>query len=397
MTSPRLPCNIHLTETPKRNGKETMTYYVRTGNTYRIMNENDMEVSQKLESKTYSVIQHPMSGEFMLQPIKNFEMPSKIYGNTHKQAERILNTFESRPFTTGVHMDGVKGSGKSLLAKYVSVRAQEQGIPTIVINNPFCGEEFNKFIQSIDVPAVLLFDEFEKVYNNEHQNKILTLFDGVYPSKKLFLLTTNESYMVSNYLKNRPGRIYYSFKFDTLDPEFVREYCEDNLNDKSHVRNIVNYTNIFSFFNFDMLSSAVEEMNRYGESLQEVLGYLNIIPETKNSDSYMIMFEYAGKIAQIETSFNGFSPNNIEYYVTKDDLVRGGYTVEEIEKLSILFKIDNFDGSTEIRFDKEDIHSFDQSSNSFVYAVEEKGVKAKLLFKKNVTKLSYNFSEYGAF
>lgn len=369
-----------------------MTYYVRTGNTYRIMNENDMEVSQKLEAKTYSVIQNPMTGEFMLQPIKNFKMPSKIYGNTRKQAERILNTFENRPLTTGVHMDGVKGSGKSLLAKYVSIRAQEQGIPTIVINNPFCGEEFNKFIQSIDVPAVLLFDEFEKVYTYEHQDKILTLFDGVYPSKKLFLLTTNESHRVSSYLKNRPGRIYYSFKFDTLDPAFVREYCEDNLNDKSHVQNIVNYTNIFSFFNFDMLSAAVEEMNRYGETLQEVLGYLNITPETKNTDSYMIMFEYGGKIAEIDSTFHGFSPNNIEYYVTKNELIACGYTEEEIEKLSVLF-----DNDDEIRFDKEDIHSFDQSTNSFVYAVEEKVVKAKLLFKKNVTKSSYDFSEYGAF
>lgn len=365
-----------------------MTYYVRTGNTYRIMDESNVEVTQELDARTYSVIQHPMTGEFMLQPIKDFKMPSKIYGNAHKNADRILRTFDNRPLSTGVHLDGVKGSGKSLLAKYVCVLAKEQNIPTIVINNPFCGEEFNKFIQSIDVPAVLLFDEFEKVYEREHQDKILTLFDGVYPSKKLFVLTTNESYRVSDYLKNRPGRIYYSFKFDTLDADFVREYCEDNLNNKDQIQNVVNYTNIFSFFNFDMLSAAVEEMNRYDETLQEVLGYLNIIPETKNTDTYTIMFEFNGKISEIDGHYAGFTPNNVEYYVSKKEL-ETFYNEGEIEQLSPLF-----DCEDDVTFHTEDIIRYDNSTNTFVYGISEKEISAKIMFKKNAPKQSYKFTDY---
>jgi hypothetical protein len=368
-----------------------MTYYVRTGNTYRIMNESNVEVSQHLEAKTYSVIQHPMTGEFMLQPINDFKMPSKIYGNTRKQAERILKTFKDRPLSTGVHMDGVKGSGKSLLAKYVSVVAQQENIPTIVINNPFCGEEFNKFVQSIDVPAILLFDEFEKVFDHEHQSKILTLFDGVYPSKKLFLLTTNDSYRVSEYLKNRPGRIYYSFKFDTLDPSFVREYCEDNLHDKSKVENVVNYTTIFSFFNFDMLSAAVEEMNRYNESLQEVLGYLNIIPETKNTDSYTVIAEYNGKVMEIDNDHSGFSPNEFSYYIGKRELQKN-YSEQEVNEMAVLFDSDN-----DIVFSAENISTFNSSTNTFVYSRKKGDVIVKVLFKKNEPKLNYNFSNYFAY
>jgi len=368
-----------------------MTYYVRTGNTYRIMNESNVEVTQQLEPKTYSVIQHPMTGEYMLQPINDFKLPSKIYGKTKIQAERILKTFKNRPLSTGVHMDGVKGSGKSLLAKYVSVIAQEQKIPTIVINNAFCGEEFNKFVQSIDVPAILLFDEFEKVYDYEHQNKILTLFDGVYPSKKLFLLTTNDSYRVSEFLKNRPGRIYYSFKFDTLEPSFVREYCEDNLVDKSKIDNVVNYTNIFSFFNFDMLSAAVEEMNRYNESLQEVLGDLNIVPETKNSDSYMVIFEYKGKLQEIDKTHTGFNPNDFSYYVSKKELEKA-FTPEEVNQMSVMF-----DDDEDITFVPEDISMFDNSSNSFIYGRNKNNVTVKLMFKKNENKAHYNFINNFAF
>lgn len=71
------------------------------------------------------------------------------------------------------------------------------------------------------------------------QEKILTLFDGVYPSKKLFMLTSNNQGRVNEYLKNRPGRIYYRFDFSTLESDFVKEYCEDNLLNKSYVDDVV--------------------------------------------------------------------------------------------------------------------------------------------------------------
>lgn len=363
-----------------------MSYYIRTGNTYSVANENDIEVCETLPARVYTVAQNQMSGEFFLQPIDDFKIPSKLYGDTIKNAERIISTFEKRPLTTGVHMDGVKGSGKSLLAKYVSHIGKNKGYPTIVINQPYCGDGFNKFIQSIDIPAILLFDEFEKVYSSIDQQKILTLFDGVYPSKKLFLLTTNDSYMVSNYLKNRPGRIYYSLKFDTLDGNFVREYCEDNLVNKTHIDSIVNYTNIFSFFNFDMLSAVVEEMNRYNETLQQVLELLNITPETKTTDNHSVFFEFNGKVAEIAESYRGFNPNNLSYYVNKDWLT-DKFTDDEIRKMESLMDLEY-----DIEFTHSDIHDFDPVTNTFVYRVSNGPVNAKIMFKKNKSMDQFNFN-----
>jgi len=61
---------------------------------------------------------------------------------------------------------GEKGSGKTLLAKYISIAAaKERGIPTIVINHPFHGDEFNLFMQSIQEPVIVLMDEFEKIHD----------------------------------------------------------------------------------------------------------------------------------------------------------------------------------------------------------------------------------------
>jgi len=373
-----------------------MTYVIRMGSAYRMMSEQDIEVCEKLPAKNYTVKQNPMSKEYYLEPVDDFVMPKKLYGDTIKKAERILNTFNSRPLSTGVHLDGVKGSGKTLLAKTLSHLAQRDGVASIVINQPFCGDEFNSFIQSIDVPAILIFDEFEKVYDYQTQNKILTLFDGVYPTKKLFVLTTNDAHSVNSFLKNRPGRIYYSFKFDTLAQEFIEEYCNDNLIDKTQTQSILKYTGIFSFFNFDMLAAAVEEMNRYGEPLQEVLNYLNIVPENKASETYVVRFTVGDFTKTLEKNYRGFSPNSFDYYVNMEDELKelkdhDGKLYELLEKN---FTEAGFDDSKDIRYDPSMLVSFDATTNMFTYTIERGGLEANLTVER-VVNISTDFKKYG--
>ncbi len=362
-----------------------MTYVIRMGSAYRMMSEQDIEICDKLPAKNYTVKQNPMTKEFYLEPVDDFVMPKKLYGDTQRKAERILNTFKARPLSTGVHLDGVKGSGKTLLAKTLSHIAQKDGVASIVINQPFCGDEFNAFIQSIDVPAIVIFDEFEKVYDWQTQNKILTLFDGVYPTKKLFVLTTNDSHSVNNFLKNRPGRIYYSFKFDTLAQEFIKEYCEDNLNDKSQIASILKYTQIFSFFNFDMLAAAVEEMNRYGETLQDVLNYLNIVPENKSTETYVIRFVVGDFIKVLEKNHRGFSPNNFDYWVDPEndihELKEHDPKIYDIVKKNFV-EYEHEDDTGSITFNTGNLVSFDPATNTFTYSIERGGVEAKLTVER---------------
>lgn len=373
-----------------------MTYVIRMGSAYRMMSEQDIEVCEKLPAKNYTVKQNPMSKEYYLEPVDDFVMPKKLYGDTIKKAERILNTFNSRPLSTGVHLDGVKGSGKTLLAKTLSHLAQRDGVASIVINQPFCGDEFNSFVQSIDVPAILIFDEFEKVYDYQTQNKILTLFDGVYPTKKLFVLTTNDSHSVNSFLKNRPGRIYYSFKFDTLAQEFIEEYCNDNLIDKTQTQSVLKYTSIFSFFNFDMLAAAVEEMNRYSEPLQEVLNYLNIVPENKASETYVVRFTVGHFAKTLEKNYRGFSPNSFDYYVTMEDELK---ELKEQDEPLYAFVEKNFaeadyDENKDIHFDPSKLVSFDATTNVFTYTIERSGIEANLMVER-VVNLSTDFKKYG--
>ena len=87
-------------------------------------------------------------------------------------------------------------------------------------------------------------------------------------------------------MKNRPGRIFYMLEYEGLDEDFIREYCEDNLNNISHIEKVIMLSNIFTKFNFDMLKALIEDMNRYNESPQDVLKILNAKPEYEEDYEY---------------------------------------------------------------------------------------------------------------
>jgi len=271
-----------------------MSYFIRNGNTFKVADEKSLDLHDLLPVGNYTV-KEDMFGNMFLEMIDTFELPKRLYGDTTKNSGRILNTFLDRPASTGVLLTGEKGSGKTLLAKSLSIEAAKQDIPTIVINAPWHGDKFNKLIQDIIQPCVILFDEFEKVYDEEEQTSMLTLLDGVFPSKKLFVLTCNDKWRIDRHMRNRPGRIFYSLEFKGLDQEFIIEYCNDNLNAKEHIDKICQVACLFAEFNFDMLKALVEDMNRYGETPQQVLRLLNAKPEYDGGARYNVAMSLKGK------------------------------------------------------------------------------------------------------
>jgi hypothetical protein len=276
-------------------------YFLKSGNTYRVTCKEAMDLHEIIPAGNY-VLKQDQYGNYFLESIDNFTIPNKLYGDTTKDAARILNTYKDRLSSTGVLLSGEKGSGKTLLAKQISNEAAKKNIPTIVINSPHHGEAFNTLIQGIEQECILLFDEFEKVYESE-QEAVLTLLDGVFSSKKLFIFTCNNKWKIDENMHNRPGRIFYMLEFEGIDVNFVIEYCNDNLLNKSHIDSVCRVSSLFDKFNFDMLQALVEDMNRYNETASEVLRMLNTKPDNDSNNAYTVDLSIDGIPVNIEENY----------------------------------------------------------------------------------------------
>ena len=296
-----------------------MSHFIREGNIYRVFHNDSIDLEKVLPAENFIVKFDDFRNQFYLEEVESFSISGKLYGDVEKNSNRILDTFADRPNATGVILSGEKGSGKTLLIKKISIDGANSGYPTIIINSQFCGDIFNAFIQNIDQPAIILFDEFEKVYDKEGQEAILTLLDGVFPTKKLFMLTCNDKWQIDIHMRNRPGRIFYMLEFEGLQVEFIREYCEDNLINKDHIENVCKISSVFEPFNFDMLKALVEEMNRYNEPAQEAIRMLNVKPEYSSNGIFDIKVYKNGiditeKISQDNRSFSG-NPLKDQFWV----------------------------------------------------------------------------------
>lgn len=343
-----------------------MTHFLRQGNCYRVAPQNAIDLRPSLPVGTYT-IKKDMQGLF-LEQIDDFTMPAKMYGNVVNQTGRILNTFEQRPATTGILLVGEKGSGKSLLAKNLCIEAARRNYPTVVVNAPFVGEEFNQLLQLIEQPCIMLFDEFEKTYrDNDDQEAILTLLDGIYSSKKLFIFTSNDKFRINEHMRNRPGRIFYMLEYEGLTKEFIEEYCNDVLINKARTERVVQVAQVFSQFNFDMLKALVEEVNRYNEDPVESVRWLNIKPEY----SPKMLFETTYVIAGVVQ----------EHHIPSENTVYGRPLMDYVDvKLKrTVDKEEDSDGWVWDYYDLDpsNVVQVDVKNGSYVYRIDDATITLK--------------------
>lgn len=271
---------------------------ITNGNTLNIFGEDDVNISKEIPVGVYEVCFSKFQGTF-LKKRDEPKVTEKVYGSHTYKANKAINAFKMSKRSLGVMLCGDKGIGKTLFVKVLNEIALSQGFPVLICTNNSPG--LVDFLGNITQEVVVVFDEFEKNFKKQcnedecdssEQDELLTMFDGLDTTKKLYVITCNNIYKISEYMVDRPGRFHYRFELKNPSPEEITEYLTDNLKPEYHdvISRVVDYSVIASV-TFDWLRAIAFEIN-CGYPFEEVIEDLNI---SNTEDIYFnIIVEYDG-------------------------------------------------------------------------------------------------------
>lgn len=258
-----------------------------------------------------------MTGFYLSKIAESFTFDYKLYGLNQKFIDYVLKTYENTTGNLGVLLDGIKGTGKTVVAKELCNRLQ---LPVILVQS--MGVDTNskliKYLStSIDFDCIFFFDEYEKEFKNS--SDVLSFMDGTYNSiyRKVFLLTTNELNVDPNLL-GRPSRIRYKKSFSNLSEEVTREILNDILEDKTAIEKVIELTHSMNIITIDLIKAIATEINIHGvEALPN-------IKETFNIE--FSRFTYLYREVQVRHCDLKFTPENI------NNILKAFYKFKELKK-----------------------------------------------------------------
>ena len=292
---------------------------------------NPENLMDKLPPAVYSLDWDKDSGFSVNYLFDAFILPSHIYTDTteHNAArftDIVLSEYNRKEKNVGVLLNGVKGTGKSLMFKLIANKAINKGLPILMIQDKFNSLAMSKYLSAIEDELVVVFDEFEKLYTTKEdhnsQSDLLSFFDGTSNTKKLFILATNDKSKISSFLLNRPGRIRYMLEFKALSNEFVHTFLSTNLNDKSVVETVCDYLTEVDELNFDMLQAVTNEVNTLypNMSIKEIFNILNVKITDVGYDDYDAKY-YLNDVyvdqSVVSIDFRNLEVNNSYIYLPK--------------------------------------------------------------------------------
>ena len=276
--------------------------WLQDGNTFSQGSATTVSHPEGLPKGIYEV-KLSLTGFYLSKIAESFTFDYKLYGLNQKFIDYVLKTYENTTGNLGILLDGIKGSGKTVVAKELCNRLQ---LPVILVQS--MGSDTNdkliKYLSTaINFDCIFFFDEYEKEFKDS--SDILSFMDGTYNSiyRKVFLLTTNELKVDPNLL-GRPSRIRYKKSFGNLSEEITREILDDILEDKTAIEKVIELTHSMNIITIDLIKAIATEINIHGiESLPD-------IKETFNIE--FSKFTYLYRVIQISHYKIELTPENIK-------------------------------------------------------------------------------------
>lgn len=314
---------------------------LKIGNFYSVTEES-YEIHENLPLGVYQLTKR-LDGEYDLIKIKDLSLPNKLYGDL-SIVDKWIKSFNTFDKNLGILLSGLKGSGKTIYAKKFCIDSKR---PVILINEPISGEGFNRILSAKELNGSVIFiDEYEKIYNDrDKENLLLSILDGQVDNHLAFVLTVNESSLVSSNIINRPGRIKYLKSFGSLDFDTIDQVIQDRLDNQKHKDDLVSSLKKLDFITYDVLNTIIDEINIFDEPASICCKNLNLSRE----DVYVKVFEEIDGISYdtnvitkilFSDSDGSTDTSIISFYLSIDSSKNNNYIskIEEINKEDEIIK-----------------------------------------------------------
>jgi hypothetical protein len=171
------------------------------------------------------------AGLNLIKDRAKYDLPEKVFGKSEMYRDLVVKDFtERKTQSTGVILEGLKGSGKTLLAEMLANKVLERDIPVFIVDSPLSGELLTA-IARLCAPCMFLFDEFGKVYTaTEDKNRregLLTFFSDSSLGNVLNVVTANTVSEIDTNMIDRPGRFKYRLAYGGLTDADIHTILDD--------------------------------------------------------------------------------------------------------------------------------------------------------------------------
>lgn len=220
----------------------------------------------ELESgKVYTADFERMSDEVFLKEAPALQMPSDLYETLDdaKFINKVLTHYNrSTTGTTGVILAGVKGTGKTVMAKSIAVKSE---LPIVLLDKKFPPRELTGLMTKLkDEKVCIIIDEIDKLNDRSYDDDfLLQLFDGISTcGNNLIVATCNNVDDVNEYLLDRCSRIRYYKEFEEMAPSMIQAILENRLDDQKKVKPLTDFiVHTFGLISFDNVAAFAQEVN----------------------------------------------------------------------------------------------------------------------------------------
>lgn len=255
-----------------------------------LMDGSGMTTHETLPAGTY-MLRAGMMGINLVSAGEDFVIGEneEVFGGREQKIDMINKAYDASESSTGVLLSGGKGIGKTLFSRMLATKAIEKGMPVVLVDHKSGGANIIDIIGQLPDNTMVMFDEFEKVFDAEDQERLLGMFDGTSTKKRLFVITMNRVDKASTYLLDRPGRFLFHLRFEAPNEKEIAEYLNAKVGNisKEDLQTVFNLSKVIEV-NYDILNALAKMMN-LGFRVREVLKDLNIASSGGTKLKYKVM------------------------------------------------------------------------------------------------------------